>query len=213
MRRCSVLLLFVLLVLRNTPAHGQAAAPSFDLIGPKVDVHVKRGEVTLPIGQVPNLLPGDRLWIHPDLPESQSDPIRADCRLSARRHESPACRLAYARGYLGQECPRPRAFSSRFQRRHSKPFCFCAPSTGGRLQHAAQCRKGRPGTFVRATQDLQAASLDRMRLDAYLAEVKVTSQTDPKFVKRPGAESCLSVWVSGWTSSASTSRPISRPRA
>ena len=33
-------------------------APAFDLIGPKVDVHVKRGEVTLPIGQVPNLLPG-----------------------------------------------------------------------------------------------------------------------------------------------------------
>ncbi len=39
----------------------------FDLVGPKVDVHVKRGEVTLPIGEVPNLLPGDRLWIHPDL--------------------------------------------------------------------------------------------------------------------------------------------------
>ena len=44
----------------------------FDLVGPKVDVHVKRGEVTLPISEVPNLLPGDRLWIHPDLPESQS---------------------------------------------------------------------------------------------------------------------------------------------
>ncbi len=47
-------------------------AQAFDLAGPKVDVHVKRGEVTLPIGQVPNLLPGDRLWIHPDFPDSQS---------------------------------------------------------------------------------------------------------------------------------------------
>ena len=45
---------------------------SFDLTGPKIDVHVKRGEVTLPIGQVPSLLPGDRIWVHPDLPESQS---------------------------------------------------------------------------------------------------------------------------------------------
>ena len=44
----------------------------FDLSGPKVDIHVKRGEVTLPISEVPNLLPGDRLWIHPDLPESQA---------------------------------------------------------------------------------------------------------------------------------------------
>jgi hypothetical protein len=49
-----------------------ADAPAFDLAGPKVDVHVKRGEVTLPIGEVPNLQPGDRLWIHPDFPESQT---------------------------------------------------------------------------------------------------------------------------------------------
>jgi len=39
---------------------------------PKVDVRVKRGEVTLPIGETPNLLAGDRLWIHPDFPESQT---------------------------------------------------------------------------------------------------------------------------------------------
>ena len=37
-----------------------------------MDVHVKRADVTLPISQTPNLLPGDRLWIHPDFPESQS---------------------------------------------------------------------------------------------------------------------------------------------
>jgi hypothetical protein len=36
---------------------------------------------------------------------------------------------------------------------------------------------------VRATQDLQAASLDRMRLEAYLAEVRVTSATDPTLLK------------------------------
>ena len=47
-------------------------AQAFDLAGPKVDIHVKRGQVTLPIGQVPNLLAGDRLWIHPDFPDSQS---------------------------------------------------------------------------------------------------------------------------------------------
>ena len=40
-----------------------------------------------------------------------------------------------------------------------------------------------PGTFVRAAQDLQAASWDRMRVEAYLAQVKVTSQTDPKALK------------------------------
>ena len=63
MRRCLQLLLFWSLV--STGLH---AEPAFDLLGPKVDVHVKRGDVTLPIGETPNLLPGDRIWIHPDLP-------------------------------------------------------------------------------------------------------------------------------------------------
>src|SRR5215472_7229699 len=50
----------------------RADSPAFDLAGPKVDVHVKRGDLTLSISQTPNLMPGDRLWVHPDLPESQS---------------------------------------------------------------------------------------------------------------------------------------------
>ena len=49
-----------------------ADSPAFDLSGQKVDVRVKRGDVTLPISETPNLLPGDRLWIHPGLPASQS---------------------------------------------------------------------------------------------------------------------------------------------
>src|SRR5579863_3717209 len=49
-----------------------AEGAPFDLYGPKIDVHVKRGDLTLPISETANLLPGDRLWIHPDLPESQA---------------------------------------------------------------------------------------------------------------------------------------------
>src|SRR3954468_23660990 len=45
---------------------------AFDLIGPKVDVRVERQGATRPIAEVPNLQAGDRLWIHPDLPDSQS---------------------------------------------------------------------------------------------------------------------------------------------
>src|ERR1700692_3114027 len=51
-------------------AHADNAA--FDLIGPKVDVRVQRAGVTLPIAEVPNLQAGDRLWVHPDLPDTQS---------------------------------------------------------------------------------------------------------------------------------------------
>ena len=48
-------LLFALLLSFSALPSG---AQAFDLAGPKVDLHVKRGEVTLPIGQVPNLLAG-----------------------------------------------------------------------------------------------------------------------------------------------------------
>jgi len=68
MRRFLPLLLFFFFVSSGLFAD----SPAFDLTGPKVDVHVKRGGTTLPISQVPNLEPGDRLWVHPDLPESQS---------------------------------------------------------------------------------------------------------------------------------------------
>src|ERR1035441_7416375 len=73
MRRGLPLFVLSQLLLWVTAVTGlYADGPAFDLTGPKVDVHVKRGDVTLPISQAANLLPGDRLWIHPDLPASQS---------------------------------------------------------------------------------------------------------------------------------------------
>ena len=53
--------------------------------------------VTLPISEAPNLLPGDRLWIHPDLPQT---PVRALCaggRLPARIHQSAAAGVVHPR--------------------------------------------------------------------------------------------------------------------
>src|SRR5579859_5298591 len=69
MRRTLPLLLAAML---SFPALLLADNPAFDLAGPKIDVHVKRGDLSLPVGEVPNLMPGDRIWVHPDLPESQS---------------------------------------------------------------------------------------------------------------------------------------------
>ncbi len=181
MRRCSVLLLFVLLVLRNTPACGQAP-PSFDLTGPKVDVHVKRGEATLPIGQVPNLLAGDRLWIHPDLPESQSTRLVLIVAF-LRGATNPPPTQWLTRVDTWDKKVRTEGVFVTVPAEAQQAVLFLLPSTGGDFSTLRNAVRGRPGTFVRATQDLQAASLDRMRLDAYLAEVKVTSQTDPKLLK------------------------------
>ena len=162
--------------------HGPTARRSI-LTGPKVDVHVKRGDVTLPIGQVPNLLPGDRLWIHPDFPESQSDALRSGCRFPARRHQSSAAGLVYPRGNLDPGGARTKASLSPCPQEAQQALVFLAPETGGDFSTLRKAVHDRPGAFVRAAQDLQAASWDRMRLDAYLNEVKVTSQTDPKALK------------------------------
>jgi hypothetical protein len=160
----------------------RAGEPVFDLAGPKVDVHVKRGEITLPISQVPNLLPGDRLWIHPDLPESQSAHY--------------VLIVAFLRGATNPPPPewftRVETWSREAQSEGvfvtvpdeaQQALIFLAPETGGDLSTLRAAVRGRPGSFVRATQDLQVASLDRMRLDAYLAEVKALPQSDPKSLK------------------------------
>ena len=69
-KRVRLLLLPLLFLCCCKPSH--AADSRFDLIGPKIDVRVTRGGQTLPIADVPNLQPGDKLWIHPDLPTTQS---------------------------------------------------------------------------------------------------------------------------------------------
>src|SRR5260370_25524926 len=62
------LLLFLLTFINFV----RADTAAFDLSGPPIEVRVTRGGKTLPISRVPNLQPGDRIWVHPDLPEDQS---------------------------------------------------------------------------------------------------------------------------------------------
>ena len=183
MRRYSLLLLLVVLSLGGITAEGQpGAAPAFDLVGPKIDVHVKRGEVTLPIGQVPNLLPGDRLWVHPDFPESQSTHYLLIVAF-LRGATNPPPPEWFTRVESWSKKVREEGVFVEVPPEAQQAIVFLAPATGGDFSTLRNAVRGRPGTFVRAAQDLDFASADRMRLDAYLAEVKVTSQTDPKSLK------------------------------
>ena len=190
MRRCYLLLLFWCLLSTGLFADG----PAFDLSGPKVDMHVKRGAVTLPISETPNLLPGDRLWIHPDFPQGQSTRY--------------VLIVAFLRGSTNQ--PPPEWFTrvetwTREAREEGifvtvpdgaqQALLFLAPETGGDFSTLRTAVRGRPGAFVRSAQDLQAASWDRMRLEAYLAEVKETSQTDPKLLKERAERAARSLGI------------------
>lgn len=174
----------LLLLLGLLSFSGQifADSPAFDLAGPKVDVHVKRDGVTLPISQVPNLLPGDRLWIHPDLPESQSAHFVLVIAF-LRGATNPPPYEWFTRVETWTREAREEGVFVTVPKEAQQALLFLAPETGGDFSTLRKTVHDRPGVFVRANQDLQAASLDRMRLDAYLAEVRVASQSDPASLK------------------------------
>jgi hypothetical protein len=179
MRRCLLLLAGLLLIF---PRFVLADNPAFDLVGPKVDLRVKRGDVTLPISQTPNLLPGDRLWVHADLPETQLNHF--------------VLVVAFLRGVTNQP---PNDWFTRVETWNPKvriegvfitvpegaeqALLFLAPETGGDFSTLRKAVHDRPGVFVRAAQDLVVASWDRMRLDAYLDDVREINQIDAKELK------------------------------
>lgn len=178
MRRC--LLFLLLCCLASTGPH--ALAQAFDLSGPKVDVHVKRGDVTLPISETPNLLPGDRLWIHPDLPESQSTHFVLVVAF-LRGTTNPPPPEWFTRVETWSHEARDEGVFVNVPSEAQQALIFLAPETGGDFNTLRKAVHDRPGTFIRAAQDLQAASWDRMRVESFLVQVKATSQTDPKSLK------------------------------
>jgi len=174
-------LLYLLTLFQASPFLHADGQP-FDLSGPKVDVHVKRGELTLPISETPNLLPGDRLWIHPDLPESQAAHFVLVV-VFLRGSTNPPPPEWFTRVETWTRDVRDEGVFVKVPAEAQQALVFLAPETGGDFTTLRNAVRGRPGLFVRAAQDLQAASWERMRLDAYLDDVKVTSQFDPAALK------------------------------
>jgi hypothetical protein len=172
--------LMAVVLISVCPANADNAA--FDLIGPKVDVRVQRAGTTLPIAEVPNLQAGDRLWIHPDLPQSQS--VRY------------LMIVAFLRGATN---PPPDSWFTRVETWNrpvhdegifvvvpdeaEEALIFLAPETGGAFGTLRNAVRGKPGAFVRAAQDLQQASLDRQRLEKYLDALRDAYTTDPEQLK------------------------------
>jgi hypothetical protein len=147
-----------------------------------VDVHVKRGEITLPIGEVPTLQPGDRLWVHPDLPESQSTHfVLVLCFLRGATNPPPP--EWFTRVETWNRDVRDEGVFITVPAEAQQALIFLAPETGGDFSTLRAAVRGRPGAFVRAAQDLQAAGAERMRLETYLSDVKATSSLDPKLLK------------------------------
>ncbi|MBB6146304.1 hypothetical protein HNQ77_004276 [Silvibacterium bohemicum] len=175
------LVVFACAVLLFTTATRLFADPApFDLTGPKVEVKVTRGGQTLPVTQVPNLAAGDKLWIHPDFPPGQAAHyllIAAFLRGSTNPPPEDWFFKAetWDKKFTGLEVTVPEGAQ--------QVIVFLAPETGGDFKTLISAVRGRPGAFVRASQDLNQANLDRSRLDVYLAAVRRINSTDPSQLK------------------------------
>ncbi len=166
-----------ILVALNASAFADSAP--FDLAGPKVDVHVERGGKTLPISSVPNLVAGDRLWIHPDFPDSQSvHYLLIVAFLRGSTNEPPE--NWFTRAETWNKKVRDEGIFVVVPQEATQALVFLAPETGGDFATLRGAVRARPGAFVRASQDLNLASLDRMRLDTYLAAIRETAMNDPE---------------------------------
>ncbi len=160
---------------------GAADTAPFDLAGPTLQVSVAHAGAILPIAEVPNLSPGDVVSIRADMPPSQSVHY-----------------LLVAAFLRGATNPPPEAWFARAETWTRKGrdglklitppdaeqlVVFLAPQTGGDFKTLVGAVRGRPGAFVRASQDLNQASLDRSRLEAFLAAVRLSDPTDPDRLK------------------------------
>ena len=172
------------LVFLAALAAGTAYAnPSpFDLQGPVLEVKVNRGGITLPAAEVPNLAAGDKLWIKADLPPTQSaNYLLIAAFLRGTTNPPPDEWFIRCRTWK-DPCGRD-GLQVTVPAEAQQVMLFLAPETNGDFSTLIDAVKGRPGAFVRASQDLNQAALDRSRLDVYVAAVHRLDVTDPYDLK------------------------------
>ncbi len=168
-------LIFIMLLCSGIVAADDAA---FDLVGPPVQVEVNRGGVILPISEVPNLLAGDLLWVHPELPNDQAAHYLLIVTF-LRGPTNPPPQNWFTRAETWSKKVKQEGVFVPVPEEAQQALIFLAPETKGDFRTLMSAVRGRPGSFVRAVQDLDQASLDRSRLDAYLAAIRKTAATDP----------------------------------
>ncbi|HLH37413.1 MAG TPA: hypothetical protein VKX41_22285 [Alloacidobacterium sp.] len=169
-------------VLLSVTLPALADPAPFDLAGPKVEVRVTRNGKTLPIAKVPNLQAGDRLWIHPVLPPGQSVKyLMVVTFLRGSTNPPPEDWLTKAETW-NKKVMSEGIFVT-VPKDAQQAVVFLAPSTGGDFGAIRDAVHSRPGSFVRASQDLNQLSLDKARLDAYLDAVRTINETNPDKLK------------------------------
>lgn len=157
----------------------QAGVAPFDLVGPDLQVSVTRGHETLPIAQVPNLAQGDRLWIRADLPSTQSEHYLLIVAFLRGATNPPPKKWFHSCETWEKRCAR-KGMTLPVPTGAEQVLVFLAPETEGDFRTLIGSVRGRPGAFVRTSQDLNQATLDISRLNRYLDVIQSLDASAPE---------------------------------
>src|ERR1700734_1110600 len=163
-------------------AYSQSAR--FDLAGPSIEVRVTRDIRTLPIAYVPNLQPGDKIWLHPNLPPTQSVHYLLIVAF-LRGTTNPPPDNWFTRIETWNPKVREEGISVTVPAEAEQAILFLAPETGGDFNTLKKAVRGRPGVFVRASQDLAQAGFEQSRIEKYVASMRDVPPSDPTAMLNP----------------------------
>ena len=159
---------WLIAVTAGTAALAAESNP-FDLAGPSLRATVTHGGVTLPLSQVPNLAAGDRVRIAAVLPAEQGARYRMILAFLRGATNPPP-----KKWLIEAETWKPKKASIDFvvPDGAEQALVLLVPDTGGAADAVSAAVRGRPGAFVRASQELNQAMLDRGRLEAFLDQIR-----------------------------------------
>lgn len=162
--------------------YASADSPArFDLTGPRVDVRVTRDGKTLPIASVPNLHAGDKLWLFADLPKTQSVHYLL-VAVFLRGTTNPPPDAWFTKIETWNKKVRAEGATLTVPPEAQQALLFLAPETGGDFTTLRSAVQGRPGIFVRASQDLSEAGFEQVRIEKYLDSIKKVPPDDSKLL-------------------------------
>jgi len=166
------------LVLAMLASASRAGPAPFDLAGPVLDVKVTRGATTLPVSQVPNLSVGDHLWLKADFPQNQSAHYLLVAAFLRGATNPPPENWFFPCKTWSDKCG-SEGMTITVPQDAQQVLLFLAPQTSGDFKTLVSAVRGRPGSFVRTSQDLNQAAMDRSRLERYLAILRQLNSADP----------------------------------
>lgn len=181
----------VLAALLLAPMPALADPAPFELTGPDLRIEVTRGQQTLPIAQVPSLAEGDKLTIHAALPENRGPDgddddggqkfLLTSAFLRGATNPPPKDWVQTASTWKKKD--KDKALSLTVPKGARQLVLLMVPDTGGAEGVLLDAVRGKPGEFVRASQDLNQASLDHSRLVAFMAAIKAQDNTAPEYLR------------------------------